>query len=146
MGNGLTAYTAVAPNDSYLCHTTGVTAISEPVSGTTMGLMMMLSTLQYQAPYMNPTYSNAAGQMGKAAFVQSGGQAFQDKAVLYANNRAKEAVQAIGVDGKKVAIILTAAKVVRDRQIDFKGPNIGPVKSNLTINPNTGTMGLKYEW
>lgn len=146
MGDGLTAYTAVAPNDSYLSHTSGIPTISDPMSSPTMGLMMLLSTFQYQSPYMNPTYSNAASQIGKAAFIKSGGQDFQDKAISYANKTARQTVYSLGIDGNQVGIILGAAKVIRDRQVDLKGPNIGPVKSNLTINPNTGIMGLKYEW
>ena len=143
---GLNACTLASDvNSSYLANTGHIPTFA-PTSGPTTGLMMLLSTLQYQAPYMNPTYSNAASQAGKAAFVESGGQAFQDKTVGMTTREGIDFAHSIGINDTEMGIVGFTAKTLRSRQVNFKGPSIGPVKSNLTGTENSGSIGFKYEW
>lgn len=140
-----TSCTLVAePNSSYLSNTHS-TSMVMPLSDPTMGLMMLLSTFQYQAPYMNNTYSNAASQAGKAAFVVSGGQAVQDK---FVNSETKDGIDfahSIGLSDTEMGIVGFAGKTIRSRQFNVRGPSIGPVKSSLTGTNNSGSIGFKYD-
>jgi hypothetical protein len=146
MSDNTISYTLMPePNISYLSHYTGVPVISEPLSGSTMGLMMILSTFQYQSPSLNPAYSNALNQAGKAAFIESGGQAMQDKLKNYGTDKGKETLQELGMDSE-VAVLLGSAKVIRDRQINVRGPNLGFVKTHLTIGQDHGSFGLGWDW
>lgn len=129
------------PNSTYLAHTNGVPAIA-PQNSSGMGLMMILSALQYQAPYMPAQYSNAAGQAGRAAYIQSGGKKMEDDLGKYGAGEAKDA----GVTDTEAAIVFGAAKVARDRQLKINGPKIYDIKTNLTVNQNSGSVGFKYEW
>jgi hypothetical protein len=150
----LRAYTLMpTDNQSYLVQTKNVPTIGEPMSGTTMGMLMLLSTLQYQAPYMNPQYSNAASQAGKAAFIQSGGQAMQDKFTSKVSSQAegiaKDAYHSVGVTDTEVGVVLGAAKVVRDKQVDVNGPKftlINTIRTHVTVGQDHGSVGFKMEF
>jgi hypothetical protein len=143
MDDGLQAYTLVPePNSSFLYRTKDVQIPQMPMSGGTLGILMILSTLQYQAPHMNPTYSNAASQAGKAAFVQSGGQGLQDQLTSKAEGAAKDAIRAVGITDTEVGAVLGTAKVVRDRQIDVNGPKIYFIKTHVTVGQDHGSLGL----
>jgi hypothetical protein len=134
-----------SPNSSYLSnlHSPDIKA---PMDSTTMGLMMMLSTLQYQAPYLNNTYSNAVSQASKAAFITSGGQAMQDS---IANNFTKNGLdfaRSAGLTDTEMGIVGFTAKTVRSRQVNIKGPTFGPIKSSIQGTNNSGSIGLKWEF
>lgn len=138
----LTACTLVPEvNTSYLSQTSVTPAVA-PMGGSTMGLMMLLSTFQYQAPYMGPTYSNAASQAGKAAFIQSGGQKMEDGLRGYGVKQAKDA----GLTDAEAVVLFGAAKTLRNRQLDFNGPRVYSIKTHLTLGTESGSVGLKYEW
>jgi len=138
----LTACTLVPEaNVSYLAHTSG-TPVVAPMSGPTLGLMMFLSTLQYQSSYLGPTYSNAAGQAGKAAFVEAGGPQGQNNLRTYGLNQSHE----MGLTNAEGAIIFGTARILQKRQIDWTGPSLYSVKPHLTLSPQSGSIGLKYEW
>lgn len=107
-----------------------------------IGLMMILSTLQYQAPYVAPGYSNAAAQAGKAAYIQSGGQAIQDKVASKVESKVKETCHDIGITDGAIGAVLGTAKVVRDRQVDFNGPRLFMVHTHVTLGPDHGLLGL----
>jgi hypothetical protein len=142
----LTASTlAPTPNSSYLVNT-GKVPVQGTIDGSTMGLMMLLSTLQYQAPYMNPAYSNAASQAGKAAFVQVGGQGMQDKLTKYGTDNALHTAHDIGLTDTEMGIVGETYKIYRQKQIDVRGPNIYPVNTHLTINQNSATLGFKWSF
>jgi hypothetical protein len=117
-----------------------------PLSDPTMGLMMLLSTFQYQAPYMNPTYSNAASQAGKAAFVESGGQAVQDKFLKGETKDGMDFAHSIGLTDMEMGIVGFAGKTIRSRQINVRGPSIGPIRSSLTGTENSGSIGLVWRF
>jgi hypothetical protein len=143
---GLTACT-LAPdaNSSYLANMT-YKATPVPLSSPTMGLMMLLSTLQYQSPYMNPTYSNAASQAGKAAFMVSGGQGIQDNGLKMATKNGMDFAHSIGLTDTEMGIAGIGYKTYRTRQIDVNGPNIYILKSHLTINTDGGSIGLGWKF
>ncbi len=142
--SNLNAYTLV-PNQTYLSRT-DLVHNQTPLNGSTLGLMMLLSTFQYQAPHMAPTYSNAASQAGKAAFIVSGGQSFQDKLIAIATNKTLDLVHSIGITNTELGVVFGTAKVLRDRKIDFNGPKLFLIKTNLTFTPNSANLGFKYEW
>lgn len=138
---GLSSYTLVPePNASYLSHTS--TPIIAPMDSSTLGLMMLLSTFQYQAPYMNPVYSNAASQAGKAAFITSGGQNVQDRLT----DQSKDIAKSMGLTDTEIGILAGSAKVYRDRQINVNGPKVYSVRTKLTADQNSGSIVFKYEW
>jgi hypothetical protein len=144
---GLNAYTLVPePNSTYLGHTSGSLVVADPMSGPTMGLMMLLSTLQYQAPYMNPVYSNAASQIGKVAFVQSGGQAVQDKTLSFATKDGLDFAHSIAITDAEMGIVGLTLKTIRARQLNLNGPKFYSIKTDLTINQQTASMEIKYAW
>jgi len=142
--------TTVPPVNSTYLNNTHIQLPADPLSGSTMGIMMLLSTLQYQAPYMSPTYSNAASQAAHAAFIDVGGQAFQDKTNSKVSDIATktflDAAHSVGVTDTELAIVAGTAKTFRDRGFNVNGPKIYGVKTNLTGNQNSGSLGLKYEW
>ena len=144
----LTAYVGMpTDNQSYLaCFKNCPAPPTQPIGGSTMGILMLLSTLQYQAPYMNPAYSNAASQAGKAAFIQSGGQAFQDKVSSMASTKAesvaKDAIHSVGITDTEAGVVLGTAKVIRDKKIDVNGPKIYFIKTHLTVTQDGGSVGL----
>jgi hypothetical protein len=141
-----TAYTLMPePNITYLVKTKDVIVPADPLSGSTVGLMMILSTFQYQSPTVNPSYSNALNQASKAAFVEVGGQEFQNKIKGYGTDKGRDFVHSIGAD-TELGVLLGAAKVVRDRQIDVRGPNISFVHTHLTVGQDHGSIGLGWEW
>ena len=140
------AYTLMPePNSTYLNHYTNTPLVGDPLSGSTVGLMMILSSFQYQSPTLNPSYSNALNQASHAAFVEMGGQAFQDKVRGYATDQGKGFVHTWDAD-TEVGILLGAAKVVRDRQVDVRGPNISFINTHLTVGQNHESLQLGWEW
>lgn len=143
----LTAYVGMpSSNQTYLNCMKNCPIAQPPMSGGAMGMLMILSTLQYQAPYMNPVYSNAASQAGKAAFIESGGQAFQDKISSTASNKAmnmaKDTYHSVGITDTEVGVVLGAAKVVRDKRLDVNGPKIYFIKTHVTVGQDNGSLGL----
>jgi hypothetical protein len=112
------------------------------MDGSAVGLMMILSTLQYQAPYLNPTYSNAASQAGKAAFIQVGGQDVQNKITAQATNQAKDVVHSMGITDTEMGAVFGGAKVIRDRQVDVNGPKIYFIKTHITVGQDHANVGL----
>lgn len=140
----LTAST-IEPNSSYLyCKNIPVT--SDPISGSTMGFMALLSVLQYQAPYMGPEYSRAATAAGRAAFIESGGQAFQEKLVGVATKNGLETIHSVGVTDGELGFIAGTVKTIKDRQLTIKGPKIRGIGSNLTVTPNSSNITLNWSW
>ena len=133
------------PNVSYLYDTHSVTS-PNPLSASTLGLMMFLSTLQYQASYLNGQYSDAANNAGKAAFIESGGQDFQNKLVSFTEKTGRNAIHSAGITDIEAGIVLGAAKTIKSRQLDFSGPSIYSIKTRLTFTQDTCSVGLKYEW
>jgi hypothetical protein len=111
-----------------------------------MGIMMLLSAFQYQAPYMGPTYQQAASQAGKAAYIVSGGQAFQDKLGNVASKNATDLVHSVGITDPEMGVVYGGYKIYKSRQIDLKLPRIGPVKFNLTAGQQSGSIGARYEY
>ena len=142
--SGLTAQTLV-PNSSYLVNTT-YTAPVTPVSSPTMGLMMLLSTFQYQTSYIDPMYSNAASQAGKAAYIQSGGQATQDKLTNVATEEGTDTAHSIGLTDMEMGIVGFTTKTIVKRQIDINGPKVCFVNTHLTATQNNASIGLKWNF
>lgn len=147
INSGLKAYTLVPdqPNASYLSNT-HFSAAPDPIGGSTIGFLMILSTLQYSAPTMSPTYSTAASKAGNAAFIQSGGQEIQGKLASRVEREAKEIVHDVGISENQVGVVLGAAKIVRDRQVEFNGPKVYFVKTHMSVSPGQGLLGLKVEF
>jgi len=149
----LSAYTLMPePNSTYLYNTHTI-PVQEPLSGSTMGLMMLLSSLQYQAPYVPSQYQQAASQAGKAAFIDVGGQATQDQANAAIGKMGKQAsdtalgiVHSIGITDTELGASYMVYKVLNDRKIDLSMIKIGGVRFNLTLDPQDVSVGLNYGW
>ncbi len=133
-------------NISYLYQTSHVPVIADPLSGPVTGILMLLSTLQYQAPYMNPKYSDAAAQAGKSAYIQVGGQSMQDKTVSVVTNKGTGFAHSIGITDFEMGAVGGAAKIIRTKQINLRGPGLWGIKTTISATPNSGTLGFRYEW
>lgn len=131
------------PNSSYL-YNTHAQPVVIPLSSPTMGLMMLLSTFQYEAPYMNPTYSGAASEVGKAAFITSGGQAIQDKEIGVFTKDGTNFAHSIGLTDTELGMVGFTAKTIRRHELNINGPKVLGIKINLTADPQSGSIGLKY--
>lgn len=103
---------------------------------------MILSTFQYQAPYINSVYSDAMAQAGRAAFVQVGGQKTQDDLSKYGLKEAHEA----GLTDIEMGLVGGAVKTIRNRSLTVKGPKVFDAKTDLTATQNSGTLFIKWEW
>ncbi len=142
----LTASTLIPePNSSYLCHT-HINPISTPMDSSTVGLLMILSTLQYQTPYVNPTYSGAMAQAGKAAFMESGGQSTQDKILDLTTQKATNVVHSLGITDTEMGIVLGSAKIIKEKQFSVNGPKLGFINTHLTATQNSGNIDLGWNW
>ena len=142
----LTAGTEVPDNSSYLVKTSSTPTIQDPLSGSTMGILMILSTFQYQSPVANPIYSTAISQASHAAFVQCGGQSLQDQISLKATNTAKNLIHSLGVTDGEVGTVLGVAKVIRDKAISLDGPRIASVKTHFSASQTNGSIGLGWDF
>ena len=142
----LTAYVGVPSNSSYLSCVKNCPTFKTPMDGSTVGIMMLLSTLQYQAPYMNPVYANAAGQAGKAAFIQVGGQDVQNKLTSKAESQAKDTIHAIGITDTELGVVLGTAKIVRDKQVDVNGPKIYFIRTHISVGQDHANLGLGFSF
>ena len=140
------AYTAPDPNSSYFIYYKGGMQVHEPMEGSTMALMMLVATLQWQAPMAGPTYSNAAAQAGKAAYIVSGGQGAQDKVASIAAKNAGDGLHSIGITDAELGVVLGTAKVIRDKSVDVNGPRLGHIRTHLTATTNNASLGIRYEW
>lgn len=147
--SGLNACTSVPDNSSYMGNV-HYAAMGTPMDGSTMALLMVLSTFQYQAPYIDATYSNALSQASKAAYIESGGQAFQDRLFGVVTKDGEDVARTItrfmGITDMEAVVVVGAARVIKDRQLDINGPKICTVKTHLTLTPDSGIVGIKYDW
>lgn len=142
----LTACTlAVDPNSTYLNHIANIPTV-QPANDPILGLMMLLSTLQYQAPYMNSTYSNAANQAGKAAYTESGGQQLQNNFVQKVSKEATETGHNLGLTDTEMGVLFETAKTAKTHKLDLNGPKVYFIKTHLTIEENKGSIGLGWNW
>jgi hypothetical protein len=135
----------VMANGSYLSNT-GHIPTNPHLGGATMGLMMLLSSFQYQAPYMNPVYSNAASQAGKAAFMESGGQDTQDKFMKMVTSDGTKTLKDAGITDTEMGAAGLAVRTLRSRQLNLNGPKIYSVKSSLTADQNGASLGLRWDF
>jgi hypothetical protein len=141
------AYTLMPePNQTYLAQTKNVGIPQDPLSGSTIGFMMVLSTFQYQSPTLNPTYSGALSQASKAAFIQSGGQQVQDKVTSVVTRDGIDFAHSIGLTDVEMGTVGLTYRTIQRRQLSFKGPKFGGVRSNFMVSPGNGTVGLTYGW
>lgn len=134
----------VADNSSFLTQTKSG-PVQEPLSGSTMGVLMVLSVFQYQ-PITNPTYSNAIGQASRAAFVQVGGQALQNQLTSKAEGIAKDTIHSFGITDTEIVAVLGATKTIRDRSISLDGPKIESLKTHFTAGQNNASIGLGWNF
>jgi hypothetical protein len=109
----------------------------------TIGLMAIISTLSLYSP-LPPSYTNATNAAGRAAFIQSGGQAIQDKILAYSENKAHKTLNSLGVTDNQMAIVVGTVKVIREQRISFPGPKFDRIRTNLAVTPNSGFVGLEY--
>ncbi len=138
----LNAYVGVPSNSTYLSCLKNCPVVKAPMDGGTLGLMMLMSTLQYQAPYMNPIYAGAATQAGKAAFIVSGGQDMQNRLSSKAENQAKDVFHSIGITDTEMGVVLGSAKIIKDRQLNVNGPKIYSIRTHLTVGQDNSSVGL----
>jgi hypothetical protein len=141
------AYTLMPePNQTYLVQTKNVVVPTDPLSGSTVGLMMVLSSFQYQSPTLNTTYSSALNQASHAAFVEVGGQAFQDKTTSYATRNGTDFAHSIGLTDGEMGLAAFTLRTVQRKQINLNGPKVYGIKGSLTLTPNSYNVGFKYEY
>lgn len=144
--SNLSAYTLVPePNGTYLSKTANI-PIANPLSGSTMGLMMLLSTFQCQASSMGSTYSTAVTQASKAAAIISGEQDIQNKLIKIITNDSKDTLHSIGITDTEAGLVLETAKTIKNRQLQINGPKIYLIKTKLTIGQDNGSIGLGYNF
>lgn len=139
----------IETNSSYFIYTTSTIPLSATYPPSVTGLMALLSVMQYQAPYMSPTYSGAAQQAGHAAFIVSGGQAFQDKATAMATKTGEDAIKSavnfVGlVSEQQLGLALGVAKVIRDGRIDIEGPKVYDATTHISADPSDASVGFTW--
>lgn len=134
-----------SPNSSYL-YNIHSPVLQDPFSGSTMGLMMILSAFQYQPSGISQNYSNALNNASKAAFIQSGGQSMEDQFVSKTTVMFADTAHSMGLTDSEMGIVFGSAKIFKYKQMDLNGPKFYSIKTHLTINQNSGSLGLKYEW
>jgi hypothetical protein len=134
-----------SPNSSYL-YNTHTPTIQDPLGSSTMGLMMILSTFQYQAPTMNQNYSTALNSASKAAFIQSGGQNMENKVIYRTTSMFTDTAHSIGITDPEMIAVFGTAKVIRSRQMNINGPKIYSISTHISVNQNSGNLSFKYEW
>lgn len=142
----LRSYTLVPePNESYFVQTKSLYN-TVPLGNGSVGFLLMLSTLQYQAPYLPSQYSGAASQAGKAAYIQSGAQASQDKLVSRMGKSVIDEMHQAGVTDTEAAIVLGTIKTVRNKQVDLNGPRLSFFQTHLTLAPDHTLLGFKMDF
>lgn len=137
----LTSYTSV-PEYNYLYSNTKSIPSSTTVSEPTTALMMFLSIFQYQSPGVPSEYSHAVEQVGKAAYVQSGGKKMEDTL----KEKGITLVHDAGITNTQSAIVLGAAKTIQSKQLNWDNLKIDVIKLHMGLSPNSGNVGIKYEW
>ena len=141
------AYTLMPePNQTYLVQTKNVVVPADPLSGSTIGFMMILSTFQYQSPTLNPTYSNALGQASRAAFIEEGGQDFQNSLTDYATKNGIDVAHSVGITNTEMGVVGFTLKTYQRKQLNVNGPKFYGIRSSLTLSPGSGNIGFKYGW
>lgn len=140
------SYVTGVPDNSTYLYKINIPTVTDPFSGSTIGLLMILSTFQYQSPTANPAYSNALGQASKAAYVQVGGQAFQDKVMGIATDKGKNVIHSMGITDGQMGAVLGAYMIARDRRLSLDGPKIYSINTHLTYGVGNANIGFKYEW
>lgn len=113
------------------------------MSESTVGLLALLSTLNFYAP-VSPAYMSAANAAGRAAFIQSGGQALQDKLTSISETRARRAIYWLGISDTQIAVLLGTAKVINDKQLALPGPRFYQVNTSFSVAPEYGSVGLSW--
>lgn len=147
MGANTIAYTLMPePNQTYLVQTKNLMVPADPLSGSTVGLMMILSTFQYQPSLMGSNYVEALSQASQAAFVASGGQQFENKTVSVVGKDGIDFAHSIGIDDTEMGVVGFSLRTVQRKQFHVNGPRFYGIKSNLTLSPGNGDLGLSYEW
>jgi len=94
-------------------------------------------------------YSTAVSQGAKAAFIESGGQAEEDRINNYAQKRALVEVHNLGITDKEiggVGVAYGAYKAYKAKQIDINGPKVLYGRIHLTCSPSGGSMGIRWEY
>lgn len=138
----INSYTLLSdPNTFYWSNTKNmgsITSINDP----SIGLLVILSVFQYQTPYINPMYSEAANKASQAAFIQSGAQTAQDKISQIGIDFA----HSMGVNDMEMGIFVGTVKTVKNRQMEINGPKLYSIKTHLTGTQNSTNIGFKYEW
>jgi hypothetical protein len=146
--DSLYSYTAIKSqpeyNYTYLSNT-HATIVGLP-DNSFVGLMMILSIFQFGSQSVNPIYSNATSQMGRAAYIVSGGQTAQDKLSTVITRKAFDVIHSVNITDSEIGVVLGTMKIARERKIDINGPRLGIFRSHVTLTPNAGNIGLKYEW
>lgn len=114
-------------------------------SNTLQAIMLMFSVVQYDPNIMasNPAAISVAT---KAAFVQSGAQQWQNKLENYAEQKTKKAINYMGITDKELGAAYIAYKIVQDKEIKAKGPDIYFINTSLTVGLDHGTIGLSWRF
>ena len=117
------------PNSTYLSNTKIV--IPEPMSESTKGLLGLTSLLQFTD---GPTAT-----AGQAAFIQSGGQAFQNQASHYFESKATGFVTETGLD-KPLGVGYYAYHIYKTQTLDL------PIEhdTHLTLTPVSATISKTW--
>ena len=52
----------------------------------------------------------------------------------------------MGITDAEAVVVVGAARIVKDRQLDVNGPKICSIKTHLTMTPESGNISFKYDW
>ncbi|CAM6004848.1 unnamed protein product [Sphagnum balticum] len=139
----LVAYTGMpSDNSTYLSCFKNCPVVKPQMDGSTMGLLMILSTLQFNTSMVPPAYSSAAQQAGHAAYVQSGGQSTQDNLTGKASAEGMNVLHSLGITDTEAGIVGGGLKIVRDKQVNVNGPKIYFIKTHITVGQDNANLGL----
>ena len=136
----LTSYVSVSEYGHYFYAKS--TPISTNISESTTSFMMLLSLFQYQPTYIDPIYSNALQQASKAAYANTDGKKMEDAL----KEKGINLVHDMGITNTEGAIVLGVAKTLQSRQFNWDNLKIDVVKVHVGLSPNSGNIGVKYEF
>ena len=102
-------------------------------------MRILVLSLLFSQSALAIDYSDARNKAFDAAYIQTGGKAFQDKLGSYYENKAKSIVYKLGVPKELLIAIYGGYKIYKARSISF--PLHGK-KISIGYNNGAGNIGL----
>ena len=103
--------------------------------------LICLSALKFVPD--QPTHVNKIGQ---AAFVQSGTNKAVERAQSAIEGKARFIIHEMGISDKAVAAALIDTKVIKEREVSVRGPQLVSARTRLTLGLDHGTLGITWRF